>query len=206
MNKIQSFQALRAIAIFLIFLSHCSFLINVNNINRLNYLGAAGVSLFIALSGFLAAMKYTECPIKSLLLYKIRWKQFWKLHIITLILSIPLSISIFHPSFSLDWFLKLGCNLSLLQALIPIGSFYFSFNSVSWYLSLTLMFALLTPLAIKIWHSLTCEKVIIALIILCLLEGLICVIFRRNQYLHWISYISPFTRFLDFVIGGGYSK
>lgn len=59
-NKIVSFQVLRAISITLIFLSHCEDLIRVNEINCLKYLGCAGVSLFIALSGFLTAMKYND--------------------------------------------------------------------------------------------------------------------------------------------------
>ena len=53
-TPIRSLQGVRGFAILLIFLSHCQYLLN-DGTNRLDYWGAAGVSLFVCLSGFLAA-------------------------------------------------------------------------------------------------------------------------------------------------------
>lgn len=137
-NKIQSFQLIRAVAITLIFLSHCENLMRINDINCLKYLGGAGVSIFIALSGFLTAKKYDDLDNSSaIVLYKRRWKQFYKNHYFTFVLSVPLTIGVLKRSI-FQWLVQLVANLSLTQSLIPISSVYFSFNAVSWYLSLML--------------------------------------------------------------------
>ena len=156
MNKIRSFQILRAAAATMIFLSHC--------VPGLGWWGGTGVSLFIALSGFLAVMKYKDIKVNSVQLYKARWKQFYKLHIITLIASIVLPAYISSINISQEWFKTLFLNLSLTQTLFPNSGIYFSFNAVSWYLSLTLMFALLTPVSIKLYHRFSCKGIIAALI------------------------------------------
>ena len=159
-NKSVSFQILRAIAITFIFLSHCENLIRINDINTLKYLGSAGVSVFIALSGFLSAMKYDNADkLSAFKLYKNRWRQFYKNHYITLIMAIPLSLSVLKSNWLL-WIFQLTANATLVQSLIPVSSIYFSFNAVSWYLSLMCIFALLTPLAIKLWNCMSLKLIV----------------------------------------------
>ena len=50
---ISTFQGLRGIAILLIFISHCRFSNNRFDQNATSWFGAAGVSLFLILSGYL---------------------------------------------------------------------------------------------------------------------------------------------------------
>lgn len=137
-NKIESFQALRAIAIFMIFLSHCNSLWIADGVNKLDCLGAPGVSLFIILSGFLTAYSYDwsskAVPLKNRLKKKIN--KFYILHVGTLIIAIPFTISLLEENSAL-WSEAFLANVSLIQAFIPLKQIYFSFNAVSWYLSLT---------------------------------------------------------------------
>lgn len=201
-NKIYSIQVLRAVAITLIFLSHCDNLVCVNDTNCLIYLGAAGVSIFIALSGFLCARQYCGMEtVSAFEIYKKRWKQFYKGHFITLIIALPLSIGVLKGS-PIKWVIELIANVTLTQSLIPTPAVYFSFNAVSWYLSLVCCFALLTPTAVKIWDHLSLKSTIALSVILNLIEFLIVIVGTGHSFIHWLAYIFPMARFLDFIIGG----
>lgn len=142
MKKIQSFQALRGFAFLLIFLSH--------SFNRLGWWGASGVSLFIILSGFLEGLKYTDNEYPLLKDYlKRKIQAIYPLHIVTLVLSIPLSIGILKESGILKYMIKLVINALMLQSWFPMEGIYFSFNAVSWYLSLVFFFAACAPLLVR---------------------------------------------------------
>ena len=203
-NKILVFQGLRGWAIFLVFLSHCEHLYNVDGINRFKAFGGAGVSLFILLSGFLLAKKYIGSGLKtdsSLVLYKKRWSQFYKIHFITLLMAIPFSFTLLRIDF-FKWFVIFFTNLTLIQTLFPFSSLYFSLNAVSWFLSIVMFFAVLTPVARFIWARLNCEKAICLLISVNVFEFILCYIATDLSIVHWIVYVNPFVRFLDFLIGG----
>lgn len=142
MKRIQNFQALRGVAFLLIFISHC--------FGNLKWWGASGVSLFIILSGFLEGMKYSNAKYPPLEDYvKRKIGKIYPLHLATLIISIPLSVSLFRESGALKYFAKLIVNALMLQSWIPIESVYFSFNAVSWYLSLVILFAVVSPFLVK---------------------------------------------------------
>lgn len=97
-------------------------------------------------------------------------------------------------------------NATLIQAIVPEKSVYFSFNGVSWYLSLTLFFALLTPVAIKIWKHLTIKLSVVLALMLFVIELLLVCFFGHLNFGHWVMYIFPLTRFFDFLIGGDISS
>lgn len=206
-NKIVSFQILRAFAIALIFLSHCEYLARIRNANAIMYWGALGVSLFIALGGFLAARKYRDLrnSLSPIALYMSRWKKFCKCHYLTMIFAIPFTYGLL-ASNPIKWFVSFLSNLTLTQAIIPLKSVYFSFNAVSWYLSLILVFALLTPVAVFVWNRLSLKMFVLALVLIVFFEFLLIVLCGRLGIVHWLVYISPVTRFLDFIIGGGAYK
>ena len=198
-KTIVSFQGLRGYAILLIFLSHCgNFVINSHGENALAYLGGLGVSLFILLSGFLLMNNYyyKEPPV-AIELFKNKLKKFYPLHILTLILAVPFSIK----GFSIYSILKLICNLFLVQDWIPISSFYFSYNSVSWYLSLEVFFILLTPFIARKFKYTPNKIVYSILFIVPLFEILFCVLVENYEISHWLVYIFPVIRALDLIFG-----
>ena len=202
-NKIESFQVLRGIAILIIFASHCNNLIVIGGQNRLMYLGGCGVSVFIALSGFLAAYKYSEAsPTDGMSSIKAKLRKFGWLHLSTLIVATPLSISLLKKNV-IQWVGTLLLNGTLLQAWIPTLSVYFSFNAVSWYLSLTIAFAALTPFAVHIWKAVSVQGTVVLSTILAGFELALCYFLQKRTYVHYAVYVFPITRFLDFIIGGG---
>lgn len=203
-NKIETFQGLRGWAILLIFFSHCNYLYNVDGVNKLSAFGGAGVSVFIILSGFLLAKKYLASSFKTanaLVLYKKRWKQFWLLHFLTLLISLPLTIPLLHRDF-VKYILHFIANATLIQTLFPSSNVYFSFNAVSWFLSLVMVFALLSPIAISIWRKLNIHKAIYIVLAVNLFEFALCYAVDGMRREHWWVYINPLIRFLDFIAGG----
>lgn len=203
-NKIDAFQGLRGWAILLVFLSHCDYLYNVGGVNKLKSLGGVGVSLFIILSGFLLAKKFIgNKPMSdsAIVLYRTRWSQFYRIHFITLLMAVPFSFSLFRTDF-FKWIVVFLSNLTLIQALFPFSGIYFSFNAVSWFLSIVMIFAVMSPVAFFIWERLHYEKVIYFILVVNVFEFVLCYFTNNLSFVRWIVYINPFVRFLDFLIGG----
>lgn len=200
-NKtIEAFQGLRGYAILLIFISHCNLFCNSSGTNIFNWAGALGVSCFIFLSGFLAVIQHKNGNFFKSFAKKI--KKFYPLHILTLAIAVIISIKALIPGNITAW-LALLSNLTLTHALIPLPQFYFSFNAVSWYLSLTVIFILFTPLIIKIAdklkkHLLLSHIIFFSIIIL---EFLWCFLIGSSSYSHYLVYIFPFARLLDLLLG-----
>ena len=205
-NRIESFQVVRGIAVALVFLSHCEKILYINEANRLMYLGGMGVSIFIAMSGFLEAYKYSEKePSNALGIVYFKWRKFFWLHIVTLIMSLPLSLSLFRSN-PFRGGITLVTNGLLLQTWIPKSSVYFSFNAVSWYLSVTLFFAMILPLATKLWKKIDVKQTVISSFVLLAFEIILCLVLRNKGYAHWVVYVFPVMRGLDFILGGGYYR
>ena len=202
---IQSFQGLRGYAIFVIFVSHCNLIYNREGMNILNWAGALGVSCFILLSGFLGVSQPAKSNLFSVLKKKII--KFYPLHIITLCAIIFLvdkqAMNMLYNRSGLTWAM-LASNLTLTHALIPINKFYFSFNSVSWYLSLTVIFVCFTPLVAKIAEKLKkCSASVIALVFFSTvaIQFAWCFFIRPLPSAHYWIYICPIARLLDFILG-----
>ena len=193
---ITSLQGLRCYGVLAIFLSHCSTL-------KIGHLGGLGVSFFILITGYLTAAKYFDSGVSShkALIIK-RLKKYYPLHILTLIAALILS---FRASWTFRRFITLILNASLLHSYVPVSNVYFSFNGVSWYLSLTMFFALITPLMLKILHEIERRKFLIqSALILFVFQFLWCSLSMAapEKFQHWIVYVSPFVRSIDFLIGG----
>ena len=96
-------------------------------------------------------------------------------------------------------------NISLLQSYLPVSNIYFSFNAVSWYLSLTMFFALITPYVLKIMKQIERRKLVLqTALILFIFQFIWCTfsMFVPGKFQHWLVYISPFIRSIDFLAGG----
>lgn len=203
-SKIAVLQGVRGMAISLVVISHCNKLFfNQQRSNALNWFGAFGVSIFILLSGFLAIYKYYE---KSAADYykgiKLRISKFYPLHCITLLLAVPLCFYEFTDK-TKTGVLKFVINGMLLQSWVPNRSVYFSFNLVSWYLSTMIFFIAITPVIIHGLKLINRKITLIILAIVIIITEICFAIFipENGELKHWLIYVCPLTRTLDFIAG-----
>ncbi|MBE6813830.1 MAG: acyltransferase [Ruminococcaceae bacterium] len=204
-NKyIHTFQYLRVFAFLLIFISHCSFLTT-----RTVYLGAFGVSIFIMMSGFL---EYLKTPLDNKMCIDInrlkkRVVQIFPLHFITFLMAVPLSgvigeILAGHTDTLIGYGLRTVVNLSMLQSFVPNQGWYFSFNSVSWYLTIVFVLEVISKPVAYIVRLCVCKiRGWIWIGLIMLVQVVYTLLVSQSQIAHWLVYINPLFRVLDFMIG-----
>lgn len=200
-KKNKAFQGLRGYAIILIFLSHFNFMNNAKGVNITTWLGGLGVELFILLSGFLLIENHGNgnIEIKKYFVHKI--KKFYPLHIVTLAIAIPFSIKAL-LSLDIKTIASLISNALLVQTWVPASNFYFGFNAVSWYLSITVFFIVVSRLVVKFWNKISLKMTIVVIGCIFIIQLLVCGLTKSLIISHWIIYVAPFVRLLDFIIGG----
>lgn len=206
-QKILTLQSLRGFAFFFIFISHLG----------LATLGAWSVSVFFILSGFVMFYSYEdkELPVRykenfTFAIKKI--KRLYPLHILMMCTALvfmaagywlysdrSLNVLAFDAS-------EIILNLSLLQSFIPKEEFYFSLNSVSWYLSVSLFLYFAFPsLMQKVKRCKSVKQAIITIAIaytvLFFLSASSAVIGLSEDLQKWLTYINPIFRLVDFLIG-----
>lgn len=201
----ETLQGLRGLAIILIVLSHCNYIQNEYGKNIFASAGGLGVQIFIMLSGYLAIMNYYNYrSFPSINSYiKRKLKKFYPLHFITLIFALPFIFkSILNGKFE-SVLERIVLNLLLLQSYIPDMSIYFSLNATSWYLSTAFFFIVLTPKIIKLIDFTVNEiGASICIIAIVFVQYLLFYLCADSQIAHWLLYICPAVRILDFVLGG----
>ena len=202
-TRIFGIQVLRAFAILIIFISHCSFINNNVGRNATDFLGAFGVTIFIMLSGYLAISgdfsKITS--FKSYVKYVFRKiLKFYPLHIITLLVALPLCYEMYQANL-MGSILQTSANIFLVHAFIPSSSYYFAFNAVSWYLSLNLFFILIAPFVNRLYKNVKLPISIITSVLFFGAEITLFFVFKNFERAHWVLYICPITRTLDYLIG-----
>ena len=123
---VKSLQSIRFVFALMIFLHH--------TVSPITTLGAFGVSFFLVLSGFVL-MYGNKGGIDNKRDYSTfflkRLKKIYPTHILCLFLAIFISIWTGKVQ---NW-VHLVTNVFLIHSWIPNSSFYFSGNSLSWYLS-----------------------------------------------------------------------
>ncbi len=203
---IKPLTSLRFFFALMVFFSHIQFIeaddvILTKLYKSIFYEGYLGVSFFFMLSGFILSFAYKN----KLTQYKISYKEFliariariYPLHLFTLLIAIPLSLSGFFTSQVL-WIGKLIINMFLLQSFIPSSSIFFSFNSPSWSISNEMFFYILFPFLISIYFK---NKRTVYLSLLFLLLIPIGIFFSPENLIHRLFYINPFFRIADFILG-----
>ena len=206
-----SIQGLRTVAFLFIFIEHCD----------INSTGCLGVSIFIVMSGFLTGIldknlitQTFEAKINNIFR---RVKRLYPLHILTMALAFCvyfLFLKVSKISNSFKFFLQILFNVGLLQSLIPRSDFYFSFNAVSWYLStyaiIIFLFQFIEPKLIKLEKRQLISVSLLAFGIELVVSFSLLIFESRggiiptnisDDIVKWITYISPFYRLLDYIIG-----
>ncbi|WP_158248704.1 acyltransferase family protein [Chromobacterium sinusclupearum] len=205
-NKLNQLTGLRYFAALLVFLSHLKWSGSSEILVKIFESGYVGVSFFFLLSGFVLSHSYKERILdKSLSCFKyilLRLARLTPLHFLTalpfiLLATYKADINIF----------KAIVNLSYLQSWIPSSSYYFSFNAPSWSLSNEMFFYfcffplvfLNTKNLVKIFLALLLTILTSALFFTTQLSGL--KLFGGNTLAHWLFYIFPGFRILEFIAG-----
>lgn len=195
MKAIQEISSLRFVFMLLIFLHH-----------TINYYGGGllGVEFFFILSGFVMTIGYKDRILEGPFSYfdyvKKRVVKYYPLHWLCLLLMLFLKAH--RGELTSGSVVPLIFNAALLQSWAPYESVYFSFNAASWFLSDILFFVCLFPFLLKalsaIWES---KKKTFLLFSLLFLGYLILCLTVSDAQRHFILYINPLTRLLDFIIG-----
>lgn len=184
---IKSLQSIRFVFALMIFLHHSVFPITA--------LGAYPVTFFLILSGFVL-MKGTNGGIEDkcqyLPFFLKRVRKIYPVHILCLLLAIGVMWLIKKP---IDW-VSLIPNAFMVQAWIPNGRFYFSGNSVSWYLSVMVFCYAMFPLLAKWIKSWGGHFMIILLLVYSAVFLLV-----PDKYVHAFIYVNPLFRLFDFSLG-----
>lgn len=210
MKKVESLQAFRAIAFLFVFLSH----------TELCPTGGVGVSMFLVLSGFLMAFSNYRKPmmepvtVRSSAHFAIqKISKLYLLHMITLAMMLAYTVLLlwkdgFPITAVRETLIALPLNALLLQTWVPNEAFYFTFNKVSWYLSVCLFIYFVFP---YIFHKLrvcsTDRLVLIGGMIIALQvavavpASLLLPEQMKTRMIKWIVYICPIFRSGDFFLG-----
>lgn len=209
--RIESIQILRAIAFIAIFISHAELVSS----------GMFGVSVFLILSGFCMVYAYFETDrykdtgfIENSKFAVGRVKKLYPLHLLTMLaVAAIIGLGLFKNGFSLNNTLEfafyLVMNAMLLQTLIPWRDGYFSFNAVSWYLSVSFVCYFFFPWILNRLRKSDKKTAINFAFIVLFFQIIVSIILHIAQYLlgisrdviKWITYICPFYRLGDVVIG-----
>ncbi len=161
--------------------------------------GSLGVAFFFVLSGFSLTLGYGEKIISEDFSYKSyitkRLIKFYPIHWLCLIAAIPCVL------IEGKWLTSAFClNVALLQTWIPFTEYYFSFNSVSWYLANTVFLALIFPILCRFIEKLNKKGMWLLIIFLCIAyTGIQIVLYPHDSYA--FVYINPIARTPDFIIG-----
>lgn len=189
---IKSLTSLRGIFILFIFLHHCLDLYPGG--------GSMAVAFFFVLGGFSMTLGYKDKVLQPSFSYKQfltrRCIKFYPLHWICLLLAVPLALRSFRWIKIPVFFINAG----LLQTLIPLKWVYLSYNSVSWYLADTLIFALFFPLLFRYIIKPTAKGRLYVTIVISVLYIVLGVLIPSG-WRHYVFYICPFVRLSDFIFG-----
>lgn len=182
---IETLQSLRFVFVMMIFMSHFAY----QDIQAFEAGGDCGVAFFFILSGFVLSLRYGGQIREGSFQYgRFLKRRFWKLyplHLLCLVFFFVVSKAI------LDWPVLL--NALLLQAWVPEPDYYFSCNSVSWFLSSLFFCYLLFPFAYR--------RVSKWWVFLVLVAYLTILFLTPYDQVNAILYVNPLVRFADFYLG-----
>lgn len=168
--------------------------------------GYVGVSFFFLLSGFVLSYSYKEKILDHSLSFNrytlLRFARLSPLHLLT---ALPFVLYALYNS-DLNLF-KVALNILYLQSWVPISTYYFSLNAPSWSLS-NEMFFYICFFPLVFIREKTLLKIFIFLLATIVLSAFFVEFFYSEQKFfgsntiaHWIFYIFPGFRLLEFIAG-----
>lgn len=142
-GKLDQLTALRFFAALMIVIHHSA---DIFGIKAAGVNWGQGVSFFFVLSGFILAYVYPRLDSKPEVLrfWRARVARIWPAYLFCFALGLLLVRYPWGTTTAL-------ANLLMIQAWIPLSSFYFSYNAVSWSISTEALFYLAFPLLIYRW-------------------------------------------------------
>jgi len=170
--------------------------------------GYAGVSFFFMLSGFILAHTYQA----KLASGAVGWGKYLALRLMRILplhwlVSLPLAALALWDNGWGEW-PKVALNLALLQAWVPNPDWYFTVNEPSWSLADEGFFyacfagLALLPLRRLGWFAAGLLALNLGVVVWRIGSGHGAVIINdHNTLTHWLTYIDPVARLLDFVVG-----
>lgn len=205
-NRIEQLTGLRFFAALLVFVSHIQWSNSLDIYQKIFNEGYVGVSFFFILSGFILSLSYKDkisCGIISFKRYLfLRFARLTPLHLATCFPFVILAA--YKGDFSV---IKLFFNVTYLQSFVPYSGVYFSFNAPSWSLSNEMFFYIcFFPLALISLKKLFINTIslgsiiVIAAFVVTVTIGS-GVFWGSNSFAHWLFYIFPGFRVLEFLVG-----
>ena len=195
---IRSLTSLRFVFAVLVFFHHCDFLMGASKYGPIFSQGRIGVGFFFVLSGFVLSYSYAEkmgqAEAGISRYYRLRIFRIYPLHWLTLLFILPLIL--YTGKFSVSVFLLI---FFLLQAFSSRESVYFSYNEVSWSISVEIFFYALFPFLIRLSPK-QISAILLAGAAILLGLGLI---YRDPALQQYYFYIFPVARLFDFMLGIG---
>ena len=182
---IATLQSLRFVFVMMIFMSHFDY----RDIRAFDAGGDCGVAFFFLLSGFVCSLGYGRQLREGSFNYADfmgrRFRKLFPLHLLCLLFYLLVSHS------HLD--VKVLLNLLLLQSWVPDADWYFSCNSVSWFLSSLMFCYLLFPCVYRHQSRYLSLAILIAYIAVYWLTP--------DDRVNAVLYVFPAVRFVDFYLG-----
>jgi len=159
---------------------------------------AQGVSFFFVLSGFILTYVYPSLKRVGVCRFWLaRVARIWPAHALAFLLLfvlLPVSFRSFAAPHGYNFYTAI-LNLSLVHAWIPDLQYIFSFNSVTWSLSVEMGFYLLFPLLIRTFRRTWALQLGITLTV-------VLGIVRLSDTAHLLALLStPLMRMFEFVLG-----
>lgn len=211
-TRIPSLQGVRAAAFLGIFLNH--------SLSGAANLGAGGVSVFLVLSGFLMTYSYWDRPVgvgrttvpECVCFAWRKIRPLYVLHLLTLaaMLGLDLILGMLAGQKLSELVCRVGLNVFLLQAWVPSSSYYFSLNAVAWYLSTAFYsYFIFLPLIRRLKEQRTARTILLWIgLSLAAISTVSALAYWFGNPVdsawfsrHWMTYVLPPSRALDFCLG-----
>ena len=212
--ELPQLTSLRFFAALGVLCSHLIFLREIDNpIKSIAVIffgeGHSGVTFFFVLSGFIMTHAYQNSLVQKKLSTKtyllLRLSRIWPLHLIT---ALPFVIYFFYK-YGSDISSVVSVNIFLLQSWVPLVKYYISLNAVSWSLSVELFFYVAFLLLVR-FSLKSLQKIALLWFVVIATSAAIMIFYGESHWSsgngeikinHWIFYINPVFRLLDFMVG-----
>jgi len=146
-KKLDQLTTLRFVAAIMIVILHS----NVQKLFDLQFIKVPldqGVSFFFVLSGFILTYVYPKLESWQVI------KQFWRARIARIWPAYFISFCLGFWLLDYQWDNKIVlADFLMLQAWLPLSSYYFSYNAVAWSVSAEFFFYLVFPIILYKWHK-----------------------------------------------------